>query len=314
MKAPAKGFDLFAVITIAGMSLGVAVVTYGVLKSSGAADAGATQLGGAVVGFVASFGLISRVYKQLVRGAEQAEQRQWIAENRRLNDQVDELSQKLIRGAPRPEGYSVELLEQHKLVLARPSGFESRGGVILDIQEPESKVEKEGKRLIDFVPARLYVNYMPAPAKQTADEYYRGYHERACASTRHDVMAVERTSVGSDGDACEALKVTTRRCVRVTLRADSVPGRFTRSIEPLPRDEWLPHRAVISPERFAPVEEVDDPAYEDEAVVALRTTVVVCLNRAIDKVYFFAFEDDEENFTHNVAILNRCLRSVRFLT
>jgi hypothetical protein len=46
----------------------------------------------------------------------------------------------------------------------------------------------------------------------------------------------------------------------------------------------------------------------------VRTTVVVCLNRSIDKVYFFAFEDDEEQFTHNVAILNRCLRSVRFLT
>ncbi len=299
------GLHLLAVVTIALVSLGVAVVTFGVLDSTGSSDNGITSIGGAIVGFALAFGGLSTLFRSLERANHDDR-------TRILEREVAELSQKLLRGAPRPPGYSVELLEHHRLVLARPTGFESKGGVILDIQEPDGVDEKRPTQVLDAIPARLFVNYIPGPRSMTPDDYYRDYVERTKDNHVFDVMGIERTIIGSDPGTCDALRVTTRRRARVTLRVDPISGRLNRSMDVLPRHEW---DAVDVGPCTVEVPTGDlTTTFKHQVVVPYRQSVVVCFNTELERVFFVGFEDDETHFVDHVEAFHQCLRSLRFLT
>ena len=300
------GFHLVVVVTITIMSLCVAVVTFGVLDSSGSSDDGVTTIGGAIVGFSVAFVGLGALFRSL----QQADHGN---EVRRLEQEVQVLSGKLIRGAPRPLGYSVELLERHRLVLARPTSYVSKGGVILDIQEPDVRDRAAPVQVLDAVPARLFVNYIPAPPGVCTDRYYREYVEHTKDNHVYDVMGVERTIIGSDQETCDALRVTTRRRARVTMRVDAISGRLQRTIEPIARSEW-DAVGTDSPIVEVATEELEHDDFKCQVVVAYRQSIAICLRPELEQVFFVGFEDDELHFVDHVEAFHQCLRSMRFLT
>lgn len=302
------------VALVALMSALVAFLTYGVLDSTGTADEPAFSIGGAIVGFVVAFGLLSSLLKWLQRADNDRIIGDAHQEIERLRAKNDELSSQLIRGLSLPDGYTAEVLEHHKLVMARPESFVSRGGVILDLTASNMENGDDDEHLVDAVPARLYVNYQPAP-HEDAQTFYDEYADRASLNPRFELMGVERMFVGVEERPRPALKVMTRSVAAVSITRHQFSGEYKLSSVLLKRDQW-----PASPDELDSAEikvsgdSLDDPGFEEQITVAMRTAMVVCLHPQLKRVFFFVFEDDEVDFTHSVQALHRCIRSVRFLT
>lgn len=306
-----EGFSLVVVLSIAAASLLVASVTFGVLESSGQVADSTRSLGGAVVGFLASFSIISLTYSRLLRLQSTAINRGLQDRNSTLSRQVEELSQQLIRGAERPSGYDIEVLDQHRIVMARPREYTSRGGVIVDLEQPDDPGAEDGT--IDLVPARLFVKYIPAPEGTTVAQYYRDYAERAGNSALVEMMACERTVVGADMRAVPSLRVTSQGVMAVTVKRDPTTKTVKRHTRLIPRSSWDQITESEEPRITLPPDE-DDTGTSHTFHLRVRLANVVCLHPDLEKVFFFGFEDDEDDFVDSVEALNRSLRSVRFLT
>lgn len=108
-------FSLISGTIIVLVSVFVAYVCFNLLESSAVADLKGWKLGGAFAGFVFTFSILTsatfQFYKHIT--ADQTE---------KYRQQIQELQLKLIKGAPCPPGYEIDLDERHRLVFARPNG------------------------------------------------------------------------------------------------------------------------------------------------------------------------------------------------
>ena len=60
-----------------------------------------------------------------------------------LQEQVNQLQQKLIRGAPRPMNFETEVAERERIVLARPQAWKPGAGIIFDFQPPREESDSD---------------------------------------------------------------------------------------------------------------------------------------------------------------------------
>jgi hypothetical protein len=308
----ARNNNVVVVTVVAVVSAAVAFVTYGLLDSTGATEHAGLRLGGAVVGFVVAFTLLASLLKWLYTSDVNSELVGARQELRELGAKNDALSSQLIRGLTLPDGYVAEVLDQHKLVMARPGSFVSRGGVILDIIARPRDEANGIDRSFDAVPARLYVNFQPAE-DDDPDAYYRAYCERASANPRFRLMGLERTFIGLEERPRPALKVSTLSVASVSISRDPYAEKLKTSSQLLKHADWPAPECLDSAHVVVTAAEMQDPGFERRIIVAMRTTMVVCLHPQLKRVFFFVFEDDEKDFTEAVESLHCCLRSVRFL-
>lgn len=116
-------FSLISGTIIVLVSVFVAYVCFNLLESSAVADLKGWKLGGAFAGFVFTFSILTsatfQFYKHIT--ADQTE---------KYRQQIQELQLKLIKGAPCPPGYEIDLDERHRLVFARPNGWTPSGGFL----------------------------------------------------------------------------------------------------------------------------------------------------------------------------------------
>ena len=306
-----EGFNLIAVLLIAAASLVAAFITFGLLNSSGQIEDSSRSLTGGIVGFVVAFSAISLAYGRLLQFQVTALSHSLQERNSELNREVEELRQQVIRSAERPAGYDIEVLDQHGMVMARPREYQSRGGVIIDVEQRDLLVE-DGSKDFDPVPARLFVKYIPAPNKVTPDVYYEAYANRAAESSLYELKACERTVVGGDDKATTALRVTTSGINSVTLTKDKLSGELKRHSRAIERSRWDDIEILETP-NVLPSSSLGDIEHSKVVYVRQRMTTVVCFHQDLSKVFFFGFEDDEYDFVNSVEALNRSLRSVRFL-
>jgi hypothetical protein len=115
--------SLVSLAVIVALSLTVAYVTFGLLQSSAQGEVRGYKFSGAIAAFVFTSSALTTVFFNLYKllTADQLAA---------YEKQIQELQAKVIKGAPCPQGYSVELDERHKLVFARPSHWEPRGGIL----------------------------------------------------------------------------------------------------------------------------------------------------------------------------------------
>jgi hypothetical protein len=306
-----EGFNLIVVLAIAAASLVAAFITFGLLDSGGQIEDNSRSLTGAIVGFVVAFSAISLAYSRLLQLQLTGMSRSLQDRNSELTREVEELRQQVIRSAERPTGYDIEVLDQHGMVMARPREYQSRGGVIIDVEQRDRLLE-EGSEDFDPVPARLFVKYIPAPKKVTPDVYNEAYANRASESSLYELKACERTVVGGDDKATTALRVTTAGISSVTLTKDRLSGELKRHARAIERSRWDDIELLESP-NLLPSSSLGDIEHSKVVYVRQRMTTVVCFHQDLSKVFFFGFEDDEYDFVNSVEALNRSLRSVRFL-
>src|SRR5271169_1662071 len=110
-----------ALATIVGLSLLVAFVTFGLLKSSAQADIRGYKLGGAIAAFAFTAGLLTSAFFNVYRLLTADQLKEYAK-------RIEELQAKLIRGAPCPAGYTIDLDEKHKFVFARPGNWQPKEG------------------------------------------------------------------------------------------------------------------------------------------------------------------------------------------
>lgn len=138
-------FALVAGVVIILISLGIAYVSFNILESSAEASLNEWKLSGAFSGFVFTASLLTSIvfqfYKQMTSDSIDS-----------YKAIINELQTKLIKGAPCPEDFTIDIDERHKLVFARPNSWSPKGGILYQYVEPQ----KEN----DLIPANFNVTYI----------------------------------------------------------------------------------------------------------------------------------------------------------
>jgi hypothetical protein len=128
---------LTGVIVVTVLSGGVAYLTFGILDSSAEGAMREWRLGGAIAGFAFTALLLTSVifqfYKEISRDKAEA-----------YLKQIQELQTKLIRGAPQPPGFTIDIDERHKVVFARPVAWIPLGGVRYQYMAPSPPGGSDG--------------------------------------------------------------------------------------------------------------------------------------------------------------------------
>jgi hypothetical protein len=106
-----KVFDAVIWILIAALGLVSAYVCFKVLDSSASGQFQQYSVGGAIVGAIISWGILTSMYLQVRKSSGELVD---------LRRQVADLEKKLLRGAPRPKDFETEVAERQRIVLARP--------------------------------------------------------------------------------------------------------------------------------------------------------------------------------------------------
>ena len=232
-----KWFDLFVVAFILLAGLLSAYVTFGVLESQAEAEVHKYRVSGAIAGALVSMSLLASVYLQ-VRKSSQA--------FKTLLQRNRDLEQKLIRGAPRPSGFEIEVGESQRIVLARPRHWEPRGGTIFDFEGSEDLLMKR-----DIFPVRFTCWFEPiekpegrrdrvrshadtrrkthatskGKGKDPKKESYAAYQASAVDNPYIISHTAEVIYLGGDR-SIDCLKLVTRQCVRIDEVKDPVTGRM----------------------------------------------------------------------------------------
>lgn len=111
-------------VTLVGLlSLGVAYVCFNILQSSAEASLRNYKLSGAIAAFLVTASFLSTTIITFYR----------ILTSQQIDDyrkQIQELQAKIIKGAPCPPGYTIDIDEKHDLVFARPKEWEPREGIL----------------------------------------------------------------------------------------------------------------------------------------------------------------------------------------
>ncbi|MBU1043170.1 MAG: hypothetical protein KJ915_02075 [Candidatus Omnitrophica bacterium] len=116
----------FAIISgfcILIVSIIIAYICFSILDSSAEATLKNWKLGGAFAAFVFTASMLTsiifQIYKQMT--SDKIEE---------YRQQIQELQNKLIKGAICPPDYVIDLDERHKIVFSRPSDWDPKGGVL----------------------------------------------------------------------------------------------------------------------------------------------------------------------------------------
>lgn len=264
-------FSLISGIVIVAVSVAIAYVCFKILDSSATATLKQWKLGGAFAGFVFTASLLTSIvfqfYKQMTS--------ETVDSYRSL---IEELQAKLIKGAPCPDDFSIDIDERHKLVFARPDSWRPRGGVLYQYVEP--------RKSSDFFAANFNVTFSTQNElkKAMGDQFdpegtnQEALYEKAAQST------VAGTSTMFDGYEQVSL---TREYVQV---------------------DGLKSLKMIHTYRIQRPQAADsDPKVE------IRQTSVITYVPRVKALYNFTFSDDSTDYLVSSEVFSKVTSSIRFL-
>ncbi len=177
-----------------------------------------------------------------------------------LRKQVVELQSKLIRGAPHPDGFSIEVAERQGLVLARPEHWEPKGGTIFDLElgdfDPKNPQKKTMKQDDQFTAAfRCY--FIPIPKDENEKPIGRErYYENELKDVRDastglwrtvDSFSSEFIRLGGDPSAVASLKIIARQFVKITIGPSADTGRMSRNWRTIARNDFTGRILEVTP-------------------------------------------------------------------
>ena len=263
-------FALIAGVIVVGVSVLVSYVCFRILESSASANLQEWKLGGAFAGFVFTASLLTSIvfqfYKQMTSEAVDS-----------YRDQIRDLQAKLIKGAPCPSNFTIDIDERHKLVFARPEIWTPKGGILYQYVEPQKKD--------DPLPANFNVTYLP---QDVVNGYLGG---------KFDPGNVD-------------LEALYNQAARITvLGAQILPGYEQVGLsQEYVQVDGLKSLKVHHTCKFAhPNTPPNGPKTEMHQVYVLtyvpRRTAV----------FQFVFTDDTQNFLASSDVFNKVTSSIRFL-
>ena len=209
---------VWGLIVVAG--LGAAYLCFGILHSQANEKVAQYSVDGAIAGALISWGVLLSIYLQLQNSGN------GIRDLRRENE---DLKHKLIRGAPRPQGFDIEVDERQRIVLARPKDWEPKGGIIFQLELANAKMERD-----DTFAATFQCSFVPIPkdSNQTLADFHSNQIKSGDQLVRTGYIqsySHEIVRLGGDATGVESLKFIARQFARVEITTDPATQRQTRS-------------------------------------------------------------------------------------
>lgn len=310
MENKDKILDAIIVLSIAFVGLFAAYLTFGILKSEASGQFRSYQVGGAIAGALVSWSLLASVYLKFRKSSD---------EPQKLNARINELQQKLLRGAPHPSGFIVEISEQQKIVLARPEGWERKGGLMFDFELVERPAE-------DNYPARFTCSYVPITSEYKnlgRDRFYEIFLENIRSNERNRDPRCEYIFIGGDSQTTKCIKVIAGQYMRLEFYQNSYGGKPRLEAFQISQDEYRENVRADGSSMAAPPAAPNDAKIEGVGVSGrlpkrlayskVYHMFVACYREDLKNVFFFEFMDDEKHFAWSSGIFNQVLNSTRFL-
>ena len=281
---------------IAMVGLLAAYICFGILKSDANGKYEGYSVGGAIAGAIVSWSVLATIFLKLRKSTSDEEELQnkrdlaleefrennrLTAEQRKneldqLRKQVVELQSKLIRGAPKPNGYTIEVAERESIVLARPAHWAPKGGTIFELELPEFNENTSGAAAQkvaaqnDIFPATFRCYFLPIEdANNTPlgrDKYYHAELTNLKNASDGDnpfvaSYSTEKIRLGGEPTSIESLKVIARQYLQIRVGPSADTGAVIRTWRMISRDEFAGRIWEIIP----PVVNVGQPR-----VIAIR--------------------------------------------
>lgn len=315
MQTLEKFLDNNTVVVVVFAVLGVLVawVTFGILNSQAQGQFQGYQLGGAAAGFAVTFLLLTSFYMKVRKATN---------EPKELRARIEELQHKLLRGSPHPAGFEVEISEQQKLVLARPSTWQKRGGVMFDFQLVNVVAN-------DHFPARFTGSYVPITDTYAAlgmDEFYRRFKDNIRSNKLNSYRSSEQVYIGGEAEPIKSLKVIADQFMRLEFYENRFNGKKQRLEAFQISEEEYKNRPPSAPNPATAGSAGENNTAPEAAECRIDGLVptnvkyaeichmfVACYHEALRSIFFFEFMDDEKDFVEESQKFSRVLNSIRFL-
>ena len=263
-------FALLSGIVILGMSIFVAYICFNILDSFAEASLQNWKFGGAFAGFVFTASLMTsitlQVYKQMTTDRIE-----------KYRDQIQELQTKLVKGAPCPEGYTIDIDEKHKLVFSRPQQWLPLNGILYQY------IEKKDVSNISI--ANFNVIY------QSEEDLSLNL---GIDLANLDIYKLYETVMNL---SIENLKKLLKLLQNANLENVNITQEFIL-VDNIKSLKWI-----------LTYTEVDSNSNENRMCQCGVYTYVSRLN----SLYEFTFTDKEENYLISSEVFNNVIRSIRFL-
>jgi hypothetical protein len=219
-----KIFNAAFIVLIVMVGLAAAYILFEVLDSEASGQYQGYSVTGAAAGFVVVELLLFSTYQQLRKSDEED-----------LEEQIDQLQKKLMRGAPTPKHFDTEVAEREKIVLARPREWKPGAGIIFGFQHPREVSHTD----YDLVP-EFRCSYAPISedigtakakilwwqnraARSKGSDYTRQFYEnyrkerldKGMQNFLYESYTCEYDYVGGEPEPIESLRVITHEYVEV---------------------------------------------------------------------------------------------------
>ncbi len=261
-------FSLISGIVIFAVSTSVAYVFFNILESSAEASLQNWKLGGAFAGFVFTASLLTSItfqfYKQMTTD-----------QISKYRDQIQELQAKLVKGAPRPEGYTIEVDEKHKLVFSRPEEWLPKAGILYQFVE---------SRPPDLLPANFNVVYQ---GKHDLSDIYKALK---LDPDNVDVNKLYDNIVGANIE-------------------------FLKSAIPLYEDGTLTKEFIVVDgiKSLKSTHSYTCLSANGKDKMRMCQCAVCTYVPRLNALYQFTFSDNEEDYLKSSEVFNNVIQSIRFL-
>jgi hypothetical protein len=236
-------FNLVAALSAMGAGLITAIVCFGFLRSEASGSVGSVpvSLGGAVAGALAAAYLTHRFFAEL-QGSSLTLERIRAQTERELQDlrtANEDLRRKLIRGAPRPDGFVTEVDERQNLVVSRPEEWEPIGANIFAFQCPEGLL-RQG----DTFAPRMKVTYYPlleTPTPADRDIFYADLRQNFERGLGRHGGPYRSEMVGVGSEHIDSVKFVARSYVKIVTQVSPLTGKTDTSSVPVTQEEFSAH-------------------------------------------------------------------------
>jgi hypothetical protein len=259
-------FALISGCIILGMSIFVAYISFNILGSSAEASLKNWKFGGAFAGFIFTASLLTSIIFQIYNHLT-------TDRTTKFQEKILELQSKLIKGAPCPEGYEIDIDEKHKLVFARPEDWLPKGGILYQY--------KGQKTFADFA-----VHYKSE--KDLSDQF-----KFDSGNVDFDALYMRMANL-------ETLKEGITK---------GTPGAILEN-ESLINETILVDELKSLKFIFSYTLSIPDLGF---IKAKIRQLGVITYVPRLKAVYAFAFTDIEQNFLKSSEVFNNVIKSIRFL-
>ncbi len=270
-------FALIAVTVIVALSAFIGYLFFSILNSSAEASLQNAKLSGAFAGFFITASLLSTLtfqfYKQIT--ADQIT---------KYRDQIQELQTKLVKGAPCPEGYTIEVDEKRKIVFSRPEEWLPKLGILYQFVEKNplgmfaANFNVFFQGLTDL--PDIYRQYKLGDFDPDKFEADKVYDDLVIASVADAKAYIQNSGLPYENEALtkEYIDVDSIKSIKATLA----------------------YTTVLDPAKAA-------------TKLGIIQCFVVTYVPNMKGTFLFTFSDNEEDYLKSSEVFNKVISSIRFL-